>query len=193
MNKAVPIVLGLGLLPLSQITVAQAVAQPNTLAGPVSAFHGDVNTLMQAIQTIEQSSGGKVVDIRFSDTGGTPGYHAVVIKHRRVQFFHIAERGNRAVEIDATSGPAWMLGWRSREDVHFAERASIPLAKAIQTAEDSQNGAPAMAAGIARSASNPDSDVHAYTVLLDVNGAVRRVTIDDSTGEVIADPGALTG
>lgn len=86
-----------------------------------------------------------------------------------------------------------MLGWRSRADVHFVERARVSLASAIRTAEKSQHGAPALAAGIARSASNPDSGVHAYTVLLDVDGAVRSVSIDDSTGEVIANPGALTG
>jgi len=43
-----------------------------------------------------------------------------------------------------------------------------------------------------RSASNPESDVKAYTVLLDVRGDVRSVSIDVTTGEVIADPSALS-
>jgi hypothetical protein len=192
-RKSIPYLLGIGLLPLSPLTIAQVVAQPDTMTGAVSAFHGDAHTLVHAIRAIEHASGGKVLDIRFSDAGGIPGYHAVVVTLGRVQFFHIAEHSNRVVEIDASSGPVWMLGWRSRADVHDIEHASISLAKAILTAEESQNGAPAVAAGIARSASNPESDVHAYTVLLDVNGTARSVSIDDSTGEVIANPEALTG
>jgi hypothetical protein len=47
-----------------------------------------------------------------------------------------------------------------------------------------------MAAGIARSASNPDSDVHAYNLLLNRGGSM--VAIDSSAGEVISDPSALT-
>jgi uncharacterized membrane protein YkoI len=193
MNKVIPLLLGVSMLPMSALTLAQPVAQPDTIIGPISAFHGNARTLVHAIRAIQHSTGGKVVDIRFSDSHGAPGYHAVVVKRGRVEFFHIADRSNRATEIDATSGPVWMLGWRSRADLHFAKEASVPLTKAIWTAEQSQNGAPALAAGIARDASNPGSNVHAYTVLLDVNGAVRSVSVDDATGEVIANPDALKG
>ena len=47
--------------------------------------------------------------------------------------------------------------------------------------------------GIARSASSPESDVHAYNVLVAVDGRASRVAVDDSTGQVIADPSALSG
>ena len=69
--------------------------------------------------------------------------------------------------------------------------ATVSLSNAIRTAEQSNNGAPAAAAGIARSASNPDSDVHAYTVLLDDAGRVQSVSSTCLRGEVIADPSAL--
>lgn len=65
------------------------------------------------------------------------------------------------------------------------------MSQAILTAEKAGNGAAALAAGIARSASNPDSEVQAYTVLLDARGKVRSVSIDIANGEVIADPSAL--
>jgi uncharacterized membrane protein YkoI len=73
-----------------------------------------------------------------------------------------------------------------------AEQAQTPLAQAIRTAEQARN-APAVAAGIARGASNPGADVQAYNVLVDQNGTVRRVSVDASTGQVIADPQALAG
>jgi hypothetical protein len=75
--------------------------------------------------------------------------------------------------------------------VHFAEGASVSLSAAVLTAERSKN-APAVAAGIARSASNPTSEVQAYNVMLDMDGSARRVAVDDSSGEVISDPSALT-
>lgn len=193
MIRAIPVSLCAGLMTLSPLAMAQSVAQPGTMNGDISAFRGNAGTLVHVIRMIQHATGGKVVDVRFSDAHGAPGYHAVVVRHGRVQFFHIEEHSNRVIEIDASSGPVWMLGWRKRADLHADERAKVPLVKAIRTAERSQNGAPAIAAGIARSASNPLSEVHAYTILLDVDGNVRSVSVDDSSGELIANPGALTG
>lgn len=192
MRNATLISILIGLGPLASAAMAQSVAQPDSLKGDISQFHGDQNTLIGAIRNIEQSGTRRVLDIRFSEDNGRPGYHAVVVKGGRVAFVHIQERSSNVIEIDASSGPVWMLSWRGKSDVHFAEHATVPLTKAIRTAEQSRHGAPAVAAGIARSASNPDSEVHAYTVLLDVDGTAQSISIDDSTGEVISNPGALT-
>lgn len=132
---------------------AQSVAQPDAAKDDFSAFHGDQRTLIHALHLFEKALGGRVVDFRFADLHGHPGYRA---------------------------------------DLHAARHAAVSLTAAIRTAEQSQNGAPAVAAGIARSASNPTSEVQAYTVLLDVNGGVQSVSVDTSTGEVIANPGALS-
>jgi uncharacterized membrane protein YkoI len=176
---------------LANPALAQSVAQPSTLKGDISAFHGDQNTLVNAIQGIEEASGGQVVDIRFSNPQGMPTYHAVILKAGQVQFFKIEELSKSVVEIDASSRPVWMLNWRDKADIHFAKQAKVSLSSAIRTAEQSKNGAPAVAAGIARSASNPDSDVHAYTVLLDVRGTVLTVAVDIANGALIADPSSL--
>jgi uncharacterized membrane protein YkoI len=85
-----------------------------------------------------------------------------------------------------------MLNWRGKADVHYAKAATVSLSTAIRTAQQSRNGAPAAAAGLARSVGNADSDVQAYSVPLDDRGSVRSVSIDISTGEVIADPSALS-
>jgi uncharacterized membrane protein YkoI len=179
-------------LPLVGVAIGQGVAQGDYLKTAISGFHGNQNTLVNAITAIEQGTGGKVTEIRFSAPNGMPGYHAAVSKGGRIQFIHIQEDSAKVVEIDAASGPVWMLNWRNRSDVHFADSATVSLSTAVRTAERSMNGAPAIAAGIARSASNPTSDVQAYNVMLDVDGRARRVAIDDSNGEVIADPRALT-
>jgi uncharacterized membrane protein YkoI len=178
--------------------MAQSVAQPDHLKasdypnGTVGTFTGNGQSLIDAISKIEHASGGKVLEIRFSDMNGAPGFHAVIAKGNQINFLRIEALTGQLTEIDVKSVPAWMLDWRQKADVHFAEHARVPLWKAIQTAEEASNG-PAIAAGIARSASNPNSDVHAYNILVDQDGRVHRVSVDDSTDEVIADPQALAG
>ncbi|MCB1623187.1 MAG: hypothetical protein KDI32_01275, partial [Pseudomonadales bacterium] len=49
----------------------------------------------------------------------------------------------------------------------------------------------AVATAIARGASNPNRDEHAYSVLLDVNGHTKHVSIDSQTGAMIADSRAV--
>jgi len=193
MKRIVPFLLCVCLSSFADITLAQQVSQPSFTNADISAFRGNDNTLVNAIALIEQSTGGKVIDVRFSNaTNGTPGYNVVIIKAAQVQFFRFEERSKHVVEFDASSKPVYMLNWRGKADVHFALQAQVSLSTAIQTAEQSQPGAPAMAAGIARSASNPDSEVHAYNVLLNRDGRVKRVAIDSATGEVISDPSALS-
>jgi uncharacterized membrane protein YkoI len=177
----------------AHMALAQQVSQPGFTNADISAFQGNDTTLVNSIALIEQATGGKVIDIRFSNTtNGTPGYNVVLVKAAQVQFFHIEGRSKHVVELNASSKPVYMLNWTGKADVHFATQAQVSLSTAIQTAQQSQPGAPAMAAGIARSASNPDSDVHAYNVLLNRGGSVKRVAIDSSTGQVISDPSALS-
>jgi uncharacterized membrane protein YkoI len=193
MKRTIPFLLCVCLSSLANITLAQQVSQPGFTKADISAFHGDDNTLVNAIALIEQSTGGKVIDIRFSNTSnGTPGYNVVLVKAAQVQFFRFEEGSKQVTELDASSKPVYMLNWREKSDVHFALQAQVSLSAAIQTAEQSQRGEPAMAAGIARSASNPSSEVHAYNVLLNRGGSVKRVAVDSSTGEVISDPSALS-
>lgn len=190
--KTFPLILCVCLSLLAALTLAQQVSQPSFTNDDISAFHGNNNTLVNAIAVIEQSTGGKVIDIRFSKANGMPGYNVVLVKAAQVQFFHFEEGSKHVVELDASSKPIYMLNWRGKSDVHFAQQAQVPLSAAIQTAEQSQPGAPAMAAGIARSASNPDSDVHAYNVLLNRAGSVKRIAVDSATGQVISDPSMLS-
>ncbi len=192
MKNSVLAILLAGVLPLAGPALAQSVAQPGYAKGNIAAFHGTAASLPDAISKIEHATGGKVVEIRFTDVGGVPGYHVVVAKGGDVQFMHLEAPTGRLTAIQETTLPAWMLNWRGRADLRFAETAKVPLSDAIRTAEQADDNAPAIAAGIARSASNPDSDVHAYNILLDRDGAVHRRAVDSATDQVIADPGALS-
>jgi uncharacterized membrane protein YkoI len=182
-----------GVLPfISPLALAQQVAQPAYEQGDISSFHGTADTLPSAIGKIEGATGGKVVEIRFAGSNGMPGFHVVVAKGGKVQFMHMEAQSGKLTTTQDNMVPVAMLKWRGQADVGFAEKAKVPLSTAIQTAEQGDNNAPAIAAGIARSASNPSSDVHAYNILIVRDGTVRRRAVDSNTGEVIADPSTLS-
>jgi uncharacterized membrane protein YkoI len=192
MGNGIRVVLLAGLLPFTGVAWAQGVAQPGYFKGDVAAFHGTPDTLGHIISKIEAATAGRVVEIRFAEKDGMPGYQVAMAKGGEITFIRIDEQSGNIMQIGADSMPVWMMKWKVGADVHLAESAKVPLSKAILTAEQADNNSPAIAAGIARSASNPESDVHAYNVLIAANGMTRRVSVDDSTGEVISDPGALS-
>jgi uncharacterized membrane protein YkoI len=169
---------------------AQSVTQPPRPAADMKGVTGAPGSLAGMIGAIERTTGGRVIEIRLTNADAMPGFHAVVARGGRVIFVRIAGQAD-AVELDGSSVPDWMLHWRDRTDVKLAEEAKVSLADAIRTAEQNAEGAPAVAAGIAPTASNPTSDVQAYNVLVDRHGAVQRVAVDDETGDVIANPRAL--
>lgn len=170
---------------------AQSVAQRAHSNTDYRGFQGTRDTLIDMISKVEQTTGGRVLEIRYTDKDGMPGFRAAVDKAGRVVFLRVAAEKGDAVEIDRSSVPEWMLRWSARQDVKAAERASVSLTDAIRTAEQAHFGGSAVAAGIAASAANPASNVKAYNVLVMRDGDVRRVAVDDSTGQVIADPQAL--
>jgi uncharacterized membrane protein YkoI len=178
---------------MAQTAWAQSVAQPSFYSGDVAAFHGDSHTLIDAVQALHDSSGSRVVDIRFARQDGAPGFHVGLQKDGRFTDLHIDELSKRVVAIESASEPDWMLSWNKRAQLRFDRKATVSLAQAISTAEAAHDNAPAIAAGIATSASNPSSDVHAYNVILDIDGHTQRVAVDGTTGQIIANPEALSG
>jgi hypothetical protein len=168
-----------------------ALAQPGMLGSDVAGFSGTDQSLVQALDMFQRLSGGRVIEIRYAPSGGQPGYSAVVAKGDRIEYYSLLDPESRLVTIDEHSLPDWMLSWRQSRELHFGETAPVRLATAIGTAEREDHGAPAIAAGIARSAADPLSDIHAYNVLVDDAGTERRVAVDDATGKVITDPQAF--
>jgi hypothetical protein len=170
---------------------AQSVAQRPYTKADLSGWTGNPDTLPHVIHRIEATTGGRVLEIRYTDGEGTAGFRAAVAKNGGVTFLRVATQGGSALEMSEASVPDWMLKWKARADVVQALRASVPLTQAVRTAELANGGAPAVAAGIASGASNPTSEVQAYNILIFREGDVHRVSVDDKSGQVIANPRAL--
>jgi hypothetical protein len=158
----------------------------------VTGFSGDASILPDAVSQIESMNVGRVAAIAYNNVAGVPGYHVIVVQGSNVKFMRLEKPHGQAVEISQASVPTWMMNWRNQKRADVVQTARVSLADAIRTAEASQNGAPAVVAGIARSASNPTSEVHAYMVGLLINGGLHPVAVDSKTGAVIANPSALT-
>lgn len=185
-------VFAIGLFLVASFALAQGMSQRSFTKDDVAGFKGDDKSLTKAIEAIEEGTDGRVIEIRYTAVKGEPGYHAVIASSGQVQFVHIQEKSQDVVEIDAADSPDWMLGWQGRSIVKVAEKAHVSLADAVRTAEKSGNGAPAVAAGFSPSASDPDSAVHAYNVLLYTDGDIQRKAVDSDDGMIIGDPSALT-
>jgi hypothetical protein len=175
------------------LALAQSVAMPPHPDINVADFSGDPKALPGAVAAIEAASGGRVVEIRYNNVSGVPGYDVVVAKGSQVSFQRFSKPDAGLVALTGKTQPEWMLKWQARRDVDLVEKAKVPLSTAIRTAESSMSGAPAVAAGIAQSASRPDTSVHAYNVAILEGKDLRRVAVDSDTGQTIDDPSALAG
>jgi hypothetical protein len=171
---------------------AQPVAQSSYMKADLSGFKGTNTTLINTIGKVEKTTGGRVLEIRYTNKGGTPGFHAVVAKGKEVVFLQVAVEGGKTVEVSSADKPDWMLKWPATTQLAAAISAKVPLVDAIKAAEQNGAGGPAVAAGIARSADNPTANVKAYNVLVLQGGDLTRVAVDDRTGQVIQDPSALS-
>jgi hypothetical protein len=158
----------------------------------LAGWSGDASTLTHMIQQIEGASGGRVVAIHYTNRGGAPGFRTVVAKDGGVTFISAAASDGQTLETPSASVPDRMLKWKARADVGHALEATVPLTDAIRIAEEEGEG-PAVAAGIASSASNPEAELQAYNVLIDSGGYIHRVAVDIRTGRVIQNPRALAG
>jgi uncharacterized membrane protein YkoI len=171
--------------------IGQPVAQQAHPDEDFSAFAGTPDTLVRVIAHVEHANGGRVLDIRFSPSGGEPGYVAAVDLGGQVMFERLAREDGQLSQVSEHDQLTSMLHWRARADVELAENAKVSLVDAIRTAEGEANEAPAVAAGIATSASNPTNGVAAYNVLVLRDGNTHRISVDDQTGEIIANPRAM--
>jgi hypothetical protein len=180
-------------------TFAQTLTVNPNLVIDVTGFSGDANALPTAVSKIEaQPQGFRVAAIAYNNPTGTPGYGVVLVQPQgqgqdpKVRLMRLERPEGQAVEIKEATPPAWMTNWRIQKRADIVATSKVSLADAIRTAEASKQGAPAVVAGIARSASNPTSDVHAYMVGILKNGELQKVAVDSETGLVIANPEALT-
>jgi hypothetical protein len=172
-------------------TLAQTIRVNSNLSIDVAGFSGDPNILPEAVTNIEANSGGRVAAIAFNNVAGTPGYTVIVLKGSDVRFWRLDKPTGKPAELTDAAAPQWMLTWRNQRRAAVLTAAKVSLADAIRTAEASNEGAPAVVAGIARSAGKPTSDVHAYMVGLLKGGRLIRVAVNTESGRRIVNPEML--
>jgi uncharacterized membrane protein YkoI len=175
----------LGMLQLPSIAFAQSPPVAESLNYPsayLTAFQGNPTTLTKAIDAIQRSTGGKVIEIRFIAPNGKSGYHAIVAKQAKITYARFEPPFKDVTQLEKV--PDNVLSWRPQTEVSLATAAPVSLSQAIQTAETAQGGA-AIAAGMARQAAT--SGIHAYNIMVDDRGSLRRIAVDSTTGRVIAD------
>jgi len=172
-------------------TLAQTLKVNSKLSIDVAGFSGDPKTLPDAVAKIESLNGGRVAAIAYNNVAGAPGYGVIVLKGSEVRYWRLDKPNGKAVELTGTSVPSWLLTMREQRRAAAVKDAKVSLADAIRTAEASQRGAPAVVAGIARSAANPISDIQAYMVGILKEGRLTRVAVDSQSGLRISNPDAL--
>jgi hypothetical protein len=172
-------------------TLAQTLRVNSNLSINVAGFSGDPNILPDAVTNIESKSGGRVAAITYNNVAGTPGYAVIVLKGSDVRFWRLDKPSGQPAELTDASAPAWMLTWRNQRRAAVLTAAKVSLADAIRTAEAANRGAPAVVAGIARSAGKPSSSVHAYMVGILKDGRLIRVAVNTETGGRILNPEML--
>lgn len=176
----------------SMLLAGTALAAPQLLEHPepLSALGSlDTVSLPTAITTIEAKTGGKVMNIRFADAGGTPVYDAVVVTPGNVGTARLDARTGNVSGFDHDQVSDQSFDWEHQRDLKSFAQATTPLSTAIATVEQLA-GTPAVNAGLATPLT-PDNDVLAYNIEVVKDGRVERVAVDAMTDEVIADPSAL--
>ena len=172
-------------------SVAQTLKVNQNLSIDVTGFSGDPNILPDLVTHIEALNGGRVAAITFDNVAGAPGYTAIVLNGSDVRFWRLDNPTSDVVELIGASIPSWMLNWKAQRRANAVKVAKVSLADAIRTAEASKKGAPAVVAGIARSAANPTSDVQAYMIGILKDGRLERVAVNSQSGRPIENPEAL--
>jgi hypothetical protein len=164
-----------------------SVLQPPMSRGAVPGLHE--GSLRQAVQALEHSTGGKVLEIRLSDEPGEIAFDAVLAKGEDLLDMHIASGSDAVTSIDIAQLPEWMVGRKLSEYMRSIYKAKLPLADAIGIAERKAKE-PAVGAGLAKPLSGSNA-VLAYNVEVMKNQKRERIAIDAITGAPIANPDQL--
>lgn len=179
------LVLAAGLVVTGHWTPATAretgVIRVATASRPVSK-----GTLIRAIAAAEQFSGGKVVEIRYRNRAGVPGFDAVAYKGGAFSHVRIDIPSNKVTTISQSEIP-WRASWELKADSKSIARAKVTLAAAVAKAEN-LSGSAAVDAGVAAPLQIGE-DIRGYNVEVWQEGAPERVVIDAHTGERISNPG----
>ena len=149
----------------------------------------EMGALAHAAGALEDSTGGKVLEIRLADETGVAAFEAAVSKGDAVVYLRIAAVSDDVTEIKVSELPPWLLNYKLEAYMRSIEKAQVPLGDAIMKAEV-HAAAPAIGAGLAKPLSGTTA-VLAYFVET-INGGKRELlAVDARSGVFIANPDAL--
>ena len=103
--------------------MAQPVAQPAHAIGDVSAFHGTPATLIKIIHDVEQTNPGRVIEIRFDNSSGTPGFMVALYQHGQVNFLRLEHEGGQLVPVSEDTQAVWIMNMRKMDNTRLAAKA----------------------------------------------------------------------
>lgn len=161
-------------------------------AQPAQTGAADIprGSLTKAVGALEDSTGGKVLEIRFVDEVGHEHFESVVARPNEVIYMAVNPVNEDVIKIAIKELPVWMLNWKLTQYVRSIEKANVPLTKAVADAE-SLAQAPAIGAGLAKPLTGTNQ-VLAYNIELRLaDGKRKRVAIDATSGAKIANPEEL--
>jgi uncharacterized membrane protein YkoI len=146
-------------------------------------------SLPKAVSALEDSTGGKVLEIRFVDEVGHERFESVVAQPAEVIYMAVNPVNEDVTKIAVKELPTWMLNWKLTEYVKSIDKAKVPLTKAVAVAEALAR-APAIGAGLAKPLTGTNQ-VLAYNIELLAGGKRQRIAIDATNGARIANPEEL--
>jgi uncharacterized membrane protein YkoI len=146
-------------------------------------------SLSKAVSALEDSTGGKVLEIRFVDEVGHERFESVVALPAEVIYMAVNPVNEDVTKIAVKELPTWMLNWKLTEYVKSIDKAKVPLTKAVAVAEALAR-APAIGAGLAKPLTGTNQ-VLAYNIELLAGGKRQRIAIDATNGAKIANPEEL--
>jgi hypothetical protein len=148
-----------------------------------------MGALAHAAAALEQSTGGRVLEVRVANAAGPPAFEAAIARHDAVLYMRIESPSDNVTEIKVRDLPPWLLNYHMDAYVRSISKTKVPLDQAISKAEARDN-APAIDAGIAKPLSGTNA-VLAYFVQT-MKGSTRHdLAVDATTGAFIANPDEL--
>ena len=150
-----------------------------------------MGALAHAARALEESTSGKILEVRLSDAPGDAVFEAAVKKPEGngILYLKIVSPTDEITAIAVSELAPWMVNYPLEAYMRSVDKAKVPLERAIVQAEKRAN-APAVAAGVAKPLSGSNT-VLAWFVETDKGKKRELLAIDAESGARITNPDAL--
>ena len=144
--------------------------------------------LAHAARALEESTRGKILEIRLSDEPGDPTFEAAVKQQdgNGLLYMKIVSPTDEITAVEVSELAPWMVSYKLETYMRSVDKAKVPLDRAITQAEKRAN-APAVAAGVAKPLSGSNT-VLAWFVETDKGKKRELLAVDAESGAPIANP-----